>query len=694
MMRRWQFYLRLGWLDLVRLWPTTRHHAIIVAGICLPILMLLGIKRGHVAELRRDLVTSPIGRQVTFWSARKGELMDRTAVARLSRELPSVEVIIPEIQRVVRLSRTESISSASSPNEDAGLSATLYATRPGDPMLDQLGIAAPAAGERSIVLGEGLARRLQVSVGQQVDLHLTRGRDHQEEQVSLTCTILAVMPTEQQDAAIGYLDLDLLDACEQFVRGQRVESLNWPSARTPARDGYSSYLIFCERDNDLTEDDRNFLADRGFLLTDRTAEPPVPLDRLLAPGSRDQLRIYEAATTQTSQRPEPRLFFAPSELSEQTTADDVILPWNTPANAEYKGRPWRLVGLSLPRRTWLREYFVQADLPFDYDAEPFQARALALLEPITLVCPLDARQRLAISCVGKDSTASETLVSPAESSSNVSSADNSTKEPVAAADGLESDSAFVSANTLAPASALAPDNVTASTRTASPDFAAIAIVPANLTAWLAAYRANMAVYDPTIQMFVPLPQSPVYDRARLYARTIDDVPAVVATLSKQQFAVMSETGRIAEIHRQDRSLQLLVWVVGIGVFLFGIVTVVSVLMDSTDRKRGTIGILRVMGVSPGGIFVSILLRSAMIGLLAAALSLACGVGLAIALEWQPSSTAHWLSWKPVVHIELHPWDMAIVAAGALLCCGLGSLPPAWRASRLDPFDAIVEGRFR
>ena len=35
MIRRWQFYLRLGWLDLVRLWPTTRHHAIIVAGICL-----------------------------------------------------------------------------------------------------------------------------------------------------------------------------------------------------------------------------------------------------------------------------------------------------------------------------------------------------------------------------------------------------------------------------------------------------------------------------------------------------------------------------------------------------------------------------------------------------------------------------------------------------------------------------------
>ena len=677
MTRRWMFYLQLGWLDLIRLWPTTRHHAIIVAGICLPILMLLGIKRGHVAELRRDLVTSPVGRQVTFWSARKGELMDRAAVARLSDDLPSVDVIIPETQRVVRLSRIAIPSAASSPGAEVGVSATIYATRPGDPILSQLGIKAPAAGERSIVLGEGLAKRLEVRVGESVELHLTRGRDDQEERVSLTCGVLAVMPTEQQDASIGYLDLDLLDACEQYVRGQRVEALNWPSARTAARDGYSSYLIFCERDNDLTDDDRKFLADRGFLLTDRTEHPPIPFDRLLAPQSRAALRVYEAATTQTSQRPEPRLFISPSEISEQTTADDVVLPWNPPATAVADGREWILAGLSLPRRTWLREYFVHADLPFDYDAEPFQARTLEPIDPLALVCTLGESQSLTIKCaqLATDSPLPTTQVEGA-SPGNSSAQDNSTGEsadPVSALDVANSPS-----NERVPADTLPP----------------IAIVPANVTAWLAAHRAGMADYDPAIQLFVPLPQPPVYDRARLYTRTIDDVPAVVAALFGRKFAVMSETGRIAEIHRQDRSLQLLVWVVGAGVFLFGIVTVISVLMDSTDRKRGSIGILRVMGVSPGGIFVSILLRSAMIGLLAAVLSLVCGWGLATVLEWQPAVATDWLHWKPVVHIELHPWDMGLVAAGALLCCGLGSLPPAWRASRLDPFDAIVEGRFR
>jgi ABC-type lipoprotein release transport system permease subunit len=116
-------------------------------------------------------------------------------------------------------------------------------------------------------------------------------------------------------------------------------------------------------------------------------------------------------------------------------------------------------------------------------------------------------------------------------------------------------------------------------------------------------------------------------------------------------------------------------------------------MDSTDRKRGTIGILRVMGMSRGGIFASILLRATAIGAAAALLSLLCGWGLSQAMAWPPRDSA-WLQWKPVIAVQLHQWDLLIVAAGAMLCCGFGAIPPAWRASRLDPFDAIVEGRFR
>jgi ABC-type lipoprotein release transport system permease subunit len=101
-----------------------------------------------------------------------------------------------------------------------------------------------------------------------------------------------------------------------------------------------------------------------------------------------------------------------------------------------------------------------------------------------------------------------------------------------------------------------------------------------------------------------------------------------------------------------------------------------------------------MGMSRSGIFASILVRATAIGAAAALVSLLCGFGLRAFLGWTPPSDITWLQWKPIVTVMLAQNDLILVTAGAMLCCGLGAIPPAWRASRLDPFDAIVEGRFR
>jgi ABC-type lipoprotein release transport system permease subunit len=45
-------------------------------------------------------------------------------------------------------------------------------------------------------------------------------------------------------------------------------------------------------------------------------------------------------------------------------------------------------------------------------------------------------------------------------------------------------------------------------------------------------------------------------------------------------------------------------------------------------------------------------------------------------------------------ILFDPVDLTIVLLGAVLCSCLGALLPAWRAAKVDPFDAIVEGRFK
>ncbi len=651
-MSRWLYYVSLGWRDLTRLWPTTQHHIIIVAGICLPILLLLGLKRGHVETLRRDLVTSPTGRQVTFWSARKGELMDRESIDRLASELPSVELIIPETQRVV------SLSSGEGGEQQTVESVTLFPCRSGDPLLKQLKVAVPRSGSSEILLGDSLARQLKLGVGDNVEVILTRGRNESTETVSAICELTGVIPTQEAGAAIGYADLDLIDQFEAYARGYKVDALGWPSAKTPAPDKYSSYYVFCEAGNDLSDDDRIYLRERGFELQTAIDRLPAELVSILVEDWRDRLIIYEIFTKLSKTSDADRLRIAPSQLSEATSADDVIVAWNEPLKLHTDAGENIAIGLSMSKRTWLREYFKDPEIAFNYDAPSLSAKFTANTTSNTLAISLSSNGSVSVNVAP--------VAMPAKGNNLEDLQSKDPSSPTAEETGHDVVKGVKSS---------------------------VVVLPADLLSWLHQERSQLVQFDEQIALFVAKPQKAVYDRARLYASTIDHVPAVVTALSAKNFAVMSETGRITEIQQQDNSLQLLVWVVGAGVFFFGIITVFSVLMDATDRKRATVGILRVMGVSRSGIFLTILLRSAVIGVAAALASIAVGFGISQFLAWIPPSGFTWIQMKPVVAVSIATMDLVLVAGGAVVCCCLGAIPPAWKASRLDPFDAIVEGRF-
>jgi ABC-type antimicrobial peptide transport system permease subunit len=101
-----------------------------------------------------------------------------------------------------------------------------------------------------------------------------------------------------------------------------------------------------------------------------------------------------------------------------------------------------------------------------------------------------------------------------------------------------------------------------------------------------------------------------------------------------------------------------------------------------------------MGVSRFGVFYMVFLRAVFIGMLAAGVTVGVGLLAALFMNWQPAGQFDWARWKPVIHVVIEPLDMLIVVLGALACCMFGSVIPARKASAVDPFDAIVEGRFR
>jgi|LSQX01.2.fsa_nt_gb ABC-type lipoprotein release transport system permease subunit len=773
-MRRWFLYHQLTILDVLRLWPTVQHHVIIVAGICLPILLLLGLKNGHVADLRKELLRSPTGRQVVFWSGQHGELMTPSAISQYEEDMPGVDLIIPEVQRLV------SISSGNPADAEHTIdNVTLYSSRPGDPILAQHGGDVLDGSERGIVLVRQVADTLAVKTGQTVTVTIRRDRDGKADTASTKLSVAAVIEqTDKEGGNVAYVDIALLTAMEQYVLGFQVARLGWPAFKASAPDSYTSYLIFCEAGSPLTDEDLRTFRDRGYVVDAIDDEDRRTLYGLLKPESVDQLVVYQlAARGVKGWQP---LNIAPGEITRFTEADDVAVPWNEPRLVDIGGTTHRVVGVSLPKRTWLKLYLAQKQYGFDYDAATFSIqfpqRMYPSTDPAVLQFAKDCVILLDVVACGEvtyrpdgsqtqqadtggeskmgegllrdktDESAnavnSETETTEIKMDGEVAagildktvSSDNPPEDP--ATDALPKDSDTVAAvsevepeaessssvppdtesETLAAtANPAKPANNSPGTNNthvhqpqtktsvegdheakvvASDDTPPLAIVPIDLLAHLCAAEAGTVEFDPAIQLFVPVPREPLFDKSRLYTNTIDDVPLAVRWLQERGFAVMSEVTRITEIHDQDRSLELLVLIVGAGVFLFGTVTVVSVLLDSTERKRGTLGILRVMGVSRVGLFYLVWLRATIIAVLAAGVTIGVGFAVSWFLAWQPPTGFEWGNWKPIINVIIRPEDLLVVAAGALACCGLGSLIPARKASRMDPFDAIVEGRFR
>lgn len=758
-MKRWLLYHTLTILDVLRLWPTVQHHIVIVAGICLPILLLLGLKNGHVAELREELLKSPTGRQIVFWSGQHGELMTLDAVRAYEKEIPGVEIVIPEMQRLV------SLSALDDEGETRHLeSVTLYSTRSGDPILRQYGVEISSEEGTGIVLMRHVAESLRVGRGDKVLVTVERARDGMAESASVDLTLLAVIESNDSEKnAVGYVDVETLAAMEQYVMGFQVRKFGWPAFRVSAPDAYSSYLMFCENSSPLTAEDVRTFTERGYMITEIDGEEVRSLYGLLTPDSLNELLVYQLSI-QSNQRRQS-LNMAPGQISRLTEADDVVIPWNEPIEGTISDRSCRLVGLSIPQRTWLRLYLKHRDCGFDFDADTFSIQFLDEKNASEIVEFTSSRNTVialaaknlpvtrsplpteaTVSDEPKQSKSSEPgspqsaeagfpQGSQRENSSQVKGAtdekrdaapsdasdDQAGQESVEKEPQPESASAIPDSSSgrdvektveqtetnhgkqpLAeeqndpslPATMLAGDSASDGDRSQANAGPVVAVVPMDLLAHLRAEDAGRVEYDSLNKLFVPLPSETLFDKARLYADTIDKVPAVVEQLRKSGFAIMSEVTRIREIHQQDHSLQLLVLIVGAGVFIFGTVTVVSVLLDSTERKRGTIGILRVMGVSRIGVFYMVFFRSAIIGILAAGVTIGLGMLAATFLEWQPPVHSEWANWKPVIHVIVRPVDVVVVVLGALACCTLGSIVPANRASRMDPFDAIVEGRFR
>ena len=136
-------------------------------------------------------------------------------------------------------------------------------------------------------------------------------------------------------------------------------------------------------------------------------------------------------------------------------------------------------------------------------------------------------------------------------------------------------------------------------------------------------------------------------------------------------------------------INVLVWLVGMGTLLAGVIGVSNIMMVTVRERTREIGVRRALGAKPFDIITQIMSESLLLTAMAGLLGLCVGVFLLDLVNQATAGAADsndtFFS-NPEIHI-----GTALAATGVLLICGLlAGLIPAWRALQIKAIDAIRE----
>lgn len=222
----------------------------------------------------------------------------------------------------------------------------------------------------------------------------------------------------------------------------------------------------------------------------------------------------------------------------------------------------------------------------------------------------------------------------------------------------------------------------------------------------AIFEMGMSEYDRTM-IFMPLSEAQRYfskgDTVDVLEVLVDDPERV-----NEQLAAMRQLG-IAGMHFTDwrqrnegfftvleveRNMMFIILSVIVVVAAFNIISGLIMLVKDKGRE---IGILRTMGASKGAIMRVFLITGASIGVVGTI----TGALLAVAFCWRIDQIRQFVAWltntqlfnPEIYYLTRLPADISFRTTGvivimALVLSILATLYPSWRASRLDPVEAL------
>jgi lipoprotein-releasing system permease protein len=222
----------------------------------------------------------------------------------------------------------------------------------------------------------------------------------------------------------------------------------------------------------------------------------------------------------------------------------------------------------------------------------------------------------------------------------------------------------------------------------------------------ATFSAGMSQYDQAY-IFMPLAQAQLFfgretsvDAIEIKVKNPDQAPAMkpaIARAAGPGALVTDWTQRDTSFWgalKVEHNVMRLILMLLVAIAAMNIISGLVMLVKNKGRD---IAILRTMGASSGSILRIFFMSGAMVGVLGTAAGLALGCLISVYID-PIQSFVEWATGQAVFSSDVYflsrlpakvDWrEVALITFWALAMSFVATLPPAWRASRLDPVEAL------
>ena len=143
--------------------------------------------------------------------------------------------------------------------------------------------------------------------------------------------------------------------------------------------------------------------------------------------------------------------------------------------------------------------------------------------------------------------------------------------------------------------------------------------------------------------------------------------------------------------------KIAMFIILVLIVLVAALNIISTLIMVVMEKYKDIAILKSMGASSKGILKIFVIEGGIIGVVGTALGTAFGLGIAFRLDKIVAFLENRFGFKifspDIYYIEkfpsqINPMDVGLIIMTAILISLLATLYPSWRASKLDPAEAL------